>query len=841
MGLPPVIRLYKAAGGRASVSMLPDDVLRSGHAGVNPGKMWRLAATRVYRNIDLPVIATREALQNSRDAIDGAAGLLGARKTPPGGPWIGKDEGRFAVTIDPDNYSIQWEDNGSGMDPDTVFSVFLTLADSDKVGGEGEAGGFGIAKAVILGGSRSFKWEMHSRDHVYIADGFSEPVRAYKAPFYLKGTRLKVFDMAPHWFGNRDKDGYSQQPLESRIRYSLSMNNLNPKPRHAGVRLFTNTVPNEPQEVTPRFRGRPQIILKGAPAGENTHLTVRAYKTASDNEVGVVRLDGLYQYDSSRYGTGVDLVFDVFTKQVPSDEGYYPLVWSRDSLAEPALSLYYDVTRQVKQNAASATVEAETTRTLGFNQADEERVEAGLKANIAAYEKLLSDRAFTGRMERMQGSGEVFRAMQRSLNDDRKRWAEIQEVRRARERDSERERLRREEEGDDFWDRRSSEPAPAPPTPPPSQPVGSRRVKREKLPPKPKVNPLAGIVSLQITKEQFPYKRLRRFYSNPQRWIGYAIVWRLACRMILDELGESWQSFTPGFIFDDKALAAYSYDGDTGEQTLLVNPLWLESVIKAYKNKPLAVAAVLHSKACHEVTHLLEGDRTDSGHGEYFSRRRESVADETVAVIYPLAAASKALLKLRGTVGGGRGNRGGFALPPSLTGPAPWCGSCRGRGAKKGFDGFPINQAGQHDHNHVWWKANPSKAKVRDLFATLFEDVFPTNPYPSTAKRNAAADKAWAAHQAALGGKKPSKPQRPRPPTGPASAVGSGSEIGVIKGGSSGGSSKGSKGSKGLKGSKGARLIPAHELPAHMQPPRPGESYAQKLERDMREFDRKLR
>ena len=103
-------------------------VLRQGRARANVGLMWKLMSDKVYGTwVDLPVIATREALQNSRDAID-AAWRAGKIK---------RNEGRFTVQAlvsggYPRKRSITWEDNGLGMDEDTFYDKFLSLGETTK-------------------------------------------------------------------------------------------------------------------------------------------------------------------------------------------------------------------------------------------------------------------------------------------------------------------------------------------------------------------------------------------------------------------------------------------------------------------------------------------------------------------------------------------------------------------------------------------------------------------------------------------------------------------------------------------------------------------------------------
>ncbi|HRE15255.1 MAG TPA: hypothetical protein PLD37_13755, partial [Usitatibacteraceae bacterium] len=78
------------------------------------------------------------------------------------------------------------------MDADTILGKFLSLGESGKgQAGDSEeaAGGFGVAKAVILGTSPTFRWELHSRDNLAVSEGPGRDVAIYDAPF-LQGTRI---------------------------------------------------------------------------------------------------------------------------------------------------------------------------------------------------------------------------------------------------------------------------------------------------------------------------------------------------------------------------------------------------------------------------------------------------------------------------------------------------------------------------------------------------------------------------------------------------------------------------------------------------------------------------
>ena len=91
-------------------------------AKTNNAMMWRYFTTSVYASGDLPVLATREALQNAVDACR-------ARFAQGGKPLRG---GRFEVTWDPATRSLTWEDNGIGMDAATIEHKFLDLGTSGK-------------------------------------------------------------------------------------------------------------------------------------------------------------------------------------------------------------------------------------------------------------------------------------------------------------------------------------------------------------------------------------------------------------------------------------------------------------------------------------------------------------------------------------------------------------------------------------------------------------------------------------------------------------------------------------------------------------------------------------
>ena len=110
----------------------------SGRPSANVSVLWGYFTKAVYKSGDLPWLATREALQNSVDAVKAA---IRARKLKP-------EDGYFAMAWDAAERSLSFADNGIGMDADTIIGKFLSIGDSGKRDATDSgvaAGGFGVA------------------------------------------------------------------------------------------------------------------------------------------------------------------------------------------------------------------------------------------------------------------------------------------------------------------------------------------------------------------------------------------------------------------------------------------------------------------------------------------------------------------------------------------------------------------------------------------------------------------------------------------------------------------------------------------------------------------------
>jgi anti-sigma regulatory factor (Ser/Thr protein kinase) len=117
-GIGPAVSAEKMAGGNIKM-------------GADTERLARILGSSLYKNRG-PGVVVKELLQNAYDAT---------RSLPKG-------EGKVGVVFDDKEGSLIVHDNGPGMTPNEVYTVFTDLGSSGK-GGQSEAsGGFGLAKAA---------------------------------------------------------------------------------------------------------------------------------------------------------------------------------------------------------------------------------------------------------------------------------------------------------------------------------------------------------------------------------------------------------------------------------------------------------------------------------------------------------------------------------------------------------------------------------------------------------------------------------------------------------------------------------------------------------------------
>ncbi|HIK59880.1 MAG TPA: ATP-binding protein, partial [Planctomycetes bacterium] len=604
---------------------------------VDKAAMWHIMSSRLYgSNVDRLALAVREALQNSRDAIKDAH-KKGIRS---------KSDGKFEVSWGEEwvesrkNYEwwVTLSDNGIGMTPNVFENAFLQLGGTTK--GADDEGGFGIAKAAILSLSKSFRWVLHSGNYLFVADGDIEYIEQRHADTFHQGVKLTIYDAPAGAFGGMYRGGLGYAQPEERIKFVLGANNLAPRSGYPGMRVYS-----QGKEVRSLFAGqRAKVLLQRAETDEATTIDIRAYRR-SDGKTGrkYVRLAGLYQFDEALGGdTPVDMVVDVYTKLSARDDAY-PLTASRNELSGQTYRLVSRVVREVMTNQVSSLSDDEEAE-MHFTDAGElAEVERVYRLASQRMARMLKDPGMLTRMKMVTGGGALLRQMEQRHVQMQNKWRAAQRAREKAEEDA----AARRADSEESWHRSSTgQESQAPAETDTGISVALLRQlqakpKKERKARKRLSNPFAGFAAIRVNRKHFNSSRLRPYYANPDKWLNLALAWRFACQMVLNELGKDGH-FEVGFILDDDTRALYLRKEE--RQVLMINPDWFSrSILKAYKGRPLNIAAVLHAKAAHEVTHLL-------GYGDHDTRfmvRREQVADETVGLLYPIAALVEAMLGVK--------------------------------------------------------------------------------------------------------------------------------------------------------------------------------------------------
>ena len=701
--------LRRALGGRDEI-IEAMEAKATGRPGANAAVMWRYFTTSVYQSGDLPLLATREALQNSVDAYKAAVRV---RKTRAG-------VGRFAVSWDPDRRALSWEDNGIGMDVDTILEKFLSLGESGK-GGAGDseeaAGGFGVAKAVILGTSPTFRWELHSRDNLAVSEGAGQDVSIYDAPF-LQGTRITIFDVAAEFDQVWDYASQEYVPLLDRLREVLAANDL------TGVTLTLNR-----DEVRPMFtrRGGSRVRVEGS-WGRGSEAAIKAYRRPPGDRQGAyyVRLGGLFQFkESARRGNlKADVVVDLTTKVRPGEPGY-PLNAARDALQDRARWAFNDLVEEVERENESVG------RSMEDEVYDPDSDDAGERRGAAEIADLaaeaFADEAFQKALAEAAGGIADFYAERakdpgvesavaslappgsrpRSAEDQPTRGAvlppgmqlvvtsapveadiaspsdsaaaarQLRAVLEAADRVEEDaggfpgvvltdpvvQVLARAEAGEalDPMDvvvlQRAADKA----ADTSIQPGGGgllqaatvtratdHALHRFAVTPDAEArrharrNPFGRLAGLRISKKNYDRRRAYRFKKGFQKWMPHLTAWDATLRLVAGE-ARIRRKFKPGFVLDDELLGLTATTG-SGRAVVYIHPDRLDQVVKAHKQRPLAIAAYLHGVACHELTHL--DGRMGKGHSEEFVSAREDLGHATGHLLPAIAVLVQNVLGL---------------------------------------------------------------------------------------------------------------------------------------------------------------------------------------------------
>jgi len=317
-------------------------------------RVWQILGPALYTERPLMAITMRELFQNGRDACLGQPRPM---------------EVSFHISTDPDFTAgtLICRDNGCGMDEDTLLDRFFVLGESLKA--PGSTGGWGIAKATILGGC--CWWEVQTRNLRVSLDHLEEgrPIDTVPMGEEIVGTEVRLqYDTLSSNDPRYGKIGLSRYKLAAAL--GLLAHSDSP----CTVALSGVREGRAPVQVPWRFEGlRPSEadLLYKMHLGASGETSLAIYQvdsldvppvqlpgrgSSSVDSAGYVfyRLNGLAQF--ARYFARHTDVFVVdITTRVPPGEPGYPFTPCREQVSEEIRELVDKVLEGHRENPLTSS------------------------------------------------------------------------------------------------------------------------------------------------------------------------------------------------------------------------------------------------------------------------------------------------------------------------------------------------------------------------------------------------------------------------------------------------------------------------------------------------------
>lgn len=291
--------------------------------------IWKLQCQNLYNSKNLGALAVRECLQNSIDAIKKAIKL----------GQIYEWEGRIDIKYD-ETSTVTIEDNGCGMDIKTIHNKFLKLGGTTK-GDEDSVGGFGLAKAVILGCGSGF--EIWTQDnYLSSADLGQNPI---SKKTFRQGTKIVLKDVqtskSTKVGDDLDKFKYSilEYILSSDIPYTVKVNGVEYK--------------NWFEKSRKTYRSPATFDISSDMIPDKTKLRIDVYKKDNDySKYLYVRLRGLTQFKQYLgWNANCDIVLD-FQCNLDPRSTEYPFATNREGLK----AHYQGITEAIRDKVTKAPI-----------------------------------------------------------------------------------------------------------------------------------------------------------------------------------------------------------------------------------------------------------------------------------------------------------------------------------------------------------------------------------------------------------------------------------------------------------------------------------------------------
>ena len=284
--------------------------------------IWKLLGPAMYSARPLFPITVRELVQNSHDAqkVKGV-------NTPV----------EIEIRQTSDEIVLTCMDKGIGMDEDTILEKFLALGESGKTGkGAATVGGFGVAKASIIGACSS--WQLYTNDN-YLDSSMIGKQTITKLEQPYDGCKIVL-----HYSLQEDnpslqlKWGFVSSAVKLLVSSDCLVNlrifgaggnnvEVELKGYKINEKLFAFSVVNEDYEA--------KIYLTPRVSTKSLQIDAEGDTSYTDNvSVGgdiIYRLNGLTQYTS--YGCGDSNLFNAVvevTSKVEPGHPNYPFAASRE-------------------------------------------------------------------------------------------------------------------------------------------------------------------------------------------------------------------------------------------------------------------------------------------------------------------------------------------------------------------------------------------------------------------------------------------------------------------------------------------------------------------------------
>ncbi|MBL8616517.1 MAG: hypothetical protein JNM72_12985, partial [Deltaproteobacteria bacterium] len=130
-------------------------------------------------------------------------------------------------------------------------------------------------------------------------------------------------------------------------------------------------------------------------------------------------------------------------------------------------------------------------------------------------------------------------------------------------------------------------------------------------------NPFGRLAGLRISRKGYDRRRAARFKKTFQRWIPHLTAWDATLRLVAGE-ARIRRGFKPGFVLDD-AVIGLTATTPHRDAVVYLHPDRFAQVIKAHRERPIAIAAFLHGVACHDPERSGGGRKPERSEGPYGS------------------------------------------------------------------------------------------------------------------------------------------------------------------------------------------------------------------------------